>query len=78
VHQKKCTQFGFCCGSSNKLEDGASDMNGPIEFNQVSIVWDAAQEKVTTGMATCFWCREAICIRVNIDNHVRGTEEEQY
>ena len=35
--QEECPQFGFCCGCSNQLEDGARDMNGPVKFDWVSI-----------------------------------------
>jgi len=35
--QEEC-QFGFCCGCSNQLEDGARDMNGPIKFDRASIM----------------------------------------
>ena len=36
--QEECLQFGFCCGCRNQREDGAHDMNYPVEFYWGSIV----------------------------------------
>ena len=32
AHSEKCTQFCFCCRCSNKFEDGALDMDGPLSL----------------------------------------------
>jgi hypothetical protein len=48
-------------------------MNGSIQFDWVSIMWDTAKEEVPTSMVASFWCREVQCVRVNIENHVRST-----
>jgi hypothetical protein len=51
--EEQGTQFGFGGRCSDKLEDCASDVNGAVKFDWITIDWDATEEEVSTGSTAC-------------------------
>ncbi len=74
--EKEGTEFGFCCGGSNKLEDCAGDVDSAIDEDRVAVMWNAAEEEVPTSTTSCLWGAKIESIGMDVEDHVGRAESK--